>query len=118
MNHSKNLQDFVSNARRGDTITTVRKDMKRAETYTATSDEADRENRRAVILTSTFTVADMYETRTTEGTLILDTHSIPGEVLDGVIGKARTILNRITPLTRPYATEDLLAAHQAELPTA
>lgn len=116
MNSHKNLQDFVANARRGDTHTTVREDMKRVETYTAADDEAIRENRRAVILTTTITVANMYETKQTTGDVILDAASIPGEVLDGVTGTTPSLVKDIQSLTAPFAVDDLMAEHQRHLP--
>lgn len=118
MNRHTSLQDFVTHARHGDTHTTVREDMGRAETYTATSDSPVRDNRRKVTLTTTVMVANMYETKETTGTLVLDTASIPGEVLDGVIGGSPSILARATALTRPFRIEDLLVAHLPELPAA
>lgn len=117
MNRYKSLQDFVANARRGDTHTTVREDMKRVETYTAASDEAIRENRRAVILTTTITVANMHETKQTTGDIILDTTSIPGEVLDGVVGDVPRLLQGIRRMTTPFTVDTLMEEHQQHLPT-
>lgn len=116
LNRHADLQDFVANAHRGDTFTTIREDMERVETYTATTDMNLRENRRTVILTTTATVAGMYETRQTMGNVTLDTDSIPGEVLDGVTGGGPSILQGIQSLSASFAVSGLLAAHQGHLP--
>lgn len=116
MNRHTSLQDFAAHARHGDTHTTVREDMGRAETYTATSDSPGRDNRRKVTLTTTITTAGMYETRTSSGTLTLDSDSIPGETLDAVTGGGPSILASIRPLKGQFAVEDLLEAHTATIP--
>lgn len=118
MNRYKNLQDFVANARHGDTHTTVREHIKRVETYTATTDDAIRDTRRAVLLTVTAVVAgaDMYETRQTTGDLVLDTTSIPGEVLDGVVGDVPRLLQGIRRMTAPFTVDTLMEEHQQHLP--
>ena len=53
VNRFDSLQDFATNARHGDTHTTIREHIKRVETYTATTDDAIGDTRRAVILTVT-----------------------------------------------------------------
>lgn len=116
MNHFTDLHHFAIMARPGDTYTTVRPDMMRAETYTATGSPGTDGRLRAVILTRTITVGGMLETKETAGLLVLDSTSIPGETLDALLGKSLPMIVKITPLAAPITPDRLTEEHHKALP--
>lgn len=113
MNQFANIEDFLNNAKQGDTFTTHHNDLMIVDTYTAADDEVER-NHRKVTRTSTLVLTGMYETKQTTGLLVLDTKSIPGEALDTMRGGRATIAG-IKALDGPYSAENLFAAHRQHL---
>lgn len=113
MNQFANIEDFLNNAKQGDTFTTHHNDLMIVDTYAATDNEVER-NHRKVTRTSTLVLTGMYETKQTTGLLVIDTKSIPGEALDSMRG-GRSVIAGVKPLDGPYSAENLFAEHRKYL---